>query len=42
MDAKRLIKELQTIPKLIRDLEKDRKAHLSLFYSTNGYPDTKV
>lgn len=42
MDAKQLIKELQTIPKLIRDLEEDRETTLSLVYGSNSYSDTRV
>ncbi|CCW41049.1 hypothetical protein JavanS54_0009 [Streptococcus satellite phage Javan54] len=42
MDAKQLIKELQTIPKFIRDLEEDRQATLSLVYGSHGYSDTRV
>ncbi|MXQ49032.1 hypothetical protein GRB29_06495 [Streptococcus pneumoniae] len=42
MDAKQLIKELQTIPKFIRDLEEDRQATLSLVYGSNSYSDTRV
>lgn len=42
MDGKRLIKELQIIPKFIRDLEDDRQATLSLLSGSNRYSDTKV
>ncbi|MFU2164309.1 hypothetical protein ACMZ6Z_05840 [Streptococcus pluranimalium] len=42
MDAKQLIKELQTIPKYIRDLEDERQATLSLVYGSQGYSDTRV
>uniref|UniRef100_UPI003F68D74C hypothetical protein n=1 Tax=Streptococcus pluranimalium TaxID=82348 RepID=UPI003F68D74C len=42
MDAKQLIKELQTIPKFIKDLEEDRETTLSLVYSPNRYSDTRV
>ncbi|WP_438831975.1 hypothetical protein [Streptococcus pluranimalium] len=42
MNAKQLIKELQTIPKFIRDLEEERQATLSLLYGSHGYSDTRV
>ncbi|WP_341932308.1 hypothetical protein [Streptococcus pluranimalium] len=42
MNANQLIKELQTIPKLIRDLEEDRQATLSLVYGSHSYSDTRV
>ncbi|WP_438839026.1 hypothetical protein [Streptococcus pluranimalium] len=42
MDAKQLIKELQTIPKMIKTLEEDRETTLSLVYSPNRYSDTRV
>ncbi|MGQ9412366.1 hypothetical protein [Streptococcus pluranimalium] len=42
MNAKQLIKELQTIPKLIRDLEEERHATLSLLSSSHSYSDTRV
>ncbi|WP_170237779.1 hypothetical protein [Streptococcus hyovaginalis] len=42
MDAKQLIKELQTIPKMIKTLEEDREYTLSLVYSPNSYSDTRV
>lgn len=42
MDAKQLIKELQTIPKFIRDLEEERQATLSLLGGSHGYSDTRV
>ncbi|CAM2846297.1 phage protein [Streptococcus acidominimus] len=42
MDAKQLIKELQTIPKMIKTLEEDREDTLSLVYSPSRYSDTRV
>ncbi|HEM6117145.1 TPA: hypothetical protein U2C09_001771 [Streptococcus suis] len=42
MDAKQLVKELQTIPKMIKTLEEDREYTLSLVYSPNSYSDTRV
>lgn len=42
MDAKQLIKELQTIPKMIKILEEDRQATLGLVYGSHGYSDTRV
>ena len=42
MDAKQLIKELQTIPKFIKDLEEERHATLSLLSSSHSYSDTRV
>lgn len=42
MDAKQLIKELQTIPKFIGDLEEDRQATLSLVYGSHSHSDTRV
>ncbi|CAM3421057.1 Phage protein [Streptococcus pluranimalium] len=42
MDAKQLTKELQTIPKFIKDLEEDRETTLNLVYSPNRYSDTRV
>ncbi|MFU2222587.1 hypothetical protein [Streptococcus pluranimalium] len=42
MDAKQLIKELQTIPKFIRDLEEERQATLSLVYVSHSHSDTRV
>lgn len=42
MDAKQLIKELQTIPKMIKTLEEDRESTLSLLYSPSRYSDTRV
>ncbi|MDY3041231.1 hypothetical protein [Streptococcus pluranimalium] len=42
MNAKQLIKELQTIPKFIKDLEEERHATLSLLSSSHSYSDTRV
>ncbi|WP_438838229.1 DUF1492 domain-containing protein [Streptococcus pluranimalium] len=42
MNAKQLIKELQTIPKFIKDLEEERQATLSLLSSSHSYSDTRV
>ena len=42
MDAKQLVKELQTIPKMIKTLEEDREYTLSLVYSPSRYSDTRV
>lgn len=42
MDAKQLIKELQTIPKMIKTLEEDRESTLNLVYSPSRYSDTRV
>lgn len=42
MDAKQLIKELQTIPKFIRDLEEERQATLRLVYGSHSHSDTRV
>lgn len=42
MDAKQLIKELQTIPKMIKTLEEDRESTISLVYSPSRYSDTRV
>lgn len=42
MDAKQLIRNLQTIPKFIKDLEDDRRSTLSLLYGSQSYSDTRV
>lgn len=42
MDAKQLIKEIQTIPKFIKSLEEEQQATLSLLSSSNRYSDTRV
>lgn len=42
MDAKQLIKELQTIPKFISSLEEERQATLSLLGGSHSYSDTRV
>ncbi|MEQ9763330.1 hypothetical protein [Streptococcus jiangjianxini] len=42
MDAKQLINQLKSIPKLIQTLEEDREATLSIVYGSQSYSDTRV
>ncbi|MGT2832374.1 hypothetical protein JavanS250_0002 [Streptococcus satellite phage Javan250] len=42
MNAKQLINQLKSIPKLIQMLEEDREATLSVVYGSQSYSDTRV
>ncbi|MGT2832974.1 hypothetical protein [Streptococcus halotolerans] len=42
MDAKQLINQLKSIPKLIQTLEEDREATLSVVYGSQSYSDIRV